>query len=83
MKILFHKKMVEGGAVAEHLNEFNTVISQLTTVDINFDDEVIALLILSSLLESEDELVMVLRNSLGSGTLKFNDVMNILLSEKV
>ena len=27
MKILFNIKMVEGGSIADHLNEFNTVTS--------------------------------------------------------
>lgn len=49
MKRLFNMKMVEGGSVADHLNEFNTVTSQLNSVSVNFDDEVRALLILCSL----------------------------------
>lgn len=45
-------KMVDGETIVEHLNKLNTVASQLTSIGINFDDEVKALLILSSLLES-------------------------------
>ena len=43
--------MLEGGSVADHLNEFNTIINQLSSVKVDFDDEVMALLILCSLLE--------------------------------
>ena len=32
MKRLFNMKMSKGGSVADHLNEFNTVISQLSYV---------------------------------------------------
>jgi hypothetical protein len=52
MKRLFNMKMSEGGSVANHLNEFNTLTSQLSSVKVNFDDEVRALLILCSLPES-------------------------------
>jgi hypothetical protein len=40
MKILFNMKMSEGGSVADHLNEFNTVTNQLSYVKVDFDDEV-------------------------------------------
>ena len=48
MKCLFNMKMSEGGSVADHLNEFNMLISQLSYVKVNFDDEVRDLLILCS-----------------------------------
>ena len=48
MKCLFNMKMAEGGSVADHLNDFNTVTSQLSSVGINFDEEIRALLILCS-----------------------------------
>jgi hypothetical protein len=48
MKRLFNMKMSEGGFVADHLNEFNTVTNQLSSVKVDFDDEVRALLILFS-----------------------------------
>jgi hypothetical protein len=40
MKRLFNMKMSEGGSVAEHLNEFNTVTNQLSSIKVDFDDEV-------------------------------------------
>ena len=48
MKRLFNMNMLEGGYVANHLNEFNTLTSQLSSVNVKFDDEVRALLILCS-----------------------------------
>ena len=48
MKRLFNMKMLEGGFVADHLNEFNTVTNQLSSIKVDFDDEVRALLILCS-----------------------------------
>ena len=38
--------MVEGGIVAEHLREFNTIMSQLSSVGIEFGDEIWAMLVL-------------------------------------
>ena len=64
MKRLFNMKMSEGGSVADHLNEFNTLTNQLSSVKMNFDDEVRALLILCSLPETWNGLVMAVSNCL-------------------
>ena len=45
MKHLFNIKMAEGGSIADHLNYFNTIIGHLSSVGINFDEEIKALLI--------------------------------------
>jgi hypothetical protein len=47
MKRLFNMKMSEGGFVADHLNEFNIVTNKLSSIKVDFDDEVRDLLILS------------------------------------
>ena len=39
-------KMIKGGSIADHLNDFNTITSQFSSVAINFDEEIKALLIL-------------------------------------
>jgi hypothetical protein len=84
MKRLFNMKMLEGGSVADHLNEFNTVTNQLSSVKVDFDDEVRVLLILCSLPESWNDLVMDVSNSVsGSNTLKFVDVVGVILSEEM
>jgi hypothetical protein len=48
MKRLFNMKMSEGGSITDHLNEFNTVTNQLSSVKVEFDGEVMALIILCS-----------------------------------
>ena len=63
MKHLFNMKMSEGGFVVDHLNEFNTLTSQLSSVKVNFDDEVRALLILCSFPERWNSLVMAISKS--------------------
>ncbi|GJZ76500.1 hypothetical protein Tco_0641172 [Tanacetum coccineum] len=50
--LLVNTKMNEGASVADHVNEFNSILSRLMSVDIKLDDEVQALLLLSSLPES-------------------------------
>jgi hypothetical protein len=84
MKRLFNMKMSEGRSIANHLNEFNTVTNQLSSVKVDFHDEVKALLILCSLLETWNGLVMVLINFVsGSNTLEFDDVVGVILSEEM
>ena len=48
VKRLFYMKMLEGGSVVDHLNEFNTFTDQLSSIGVTFDDEVRALLFLCS-----------------------------------
>jgi hypothetical protein len=84
MKRLFNMKMSEGGSVADHINEFNTVTNQLSSIKVDFDDEVRALLILCSLPKRWNSLVMVVSNSISSSnTLKFDDVVGVILSEEM
>ena len=40
MKHLFNIKMLKGGSIANHLNEFNIVTSKLSSIGVTFDDEV-------------------------------------------
>ena len=61
----------------QHANE------QVKSVEINFNDEIRTQILLLILPESQDGLVMVVSNSCGTETLKFNDAVVILLSEEV
>ena len=83
MKHLFNMKMAKGGSITDHLNEFNIVTSQLSSVGVNFDEEIRALLILCSLLESWNGLLMAMITSIPrSSTLKYDDVVGVILSEE-
>ena len=76
--------MLEGGSIANHLNEFHTITNQLSSVGFKFDDKVSAHLILCSLLERWNGLIMVVSNYVsGSNTFKFDDVVGIILSEEM
>ena len=49
MKKLFNLKMAEGMPIIQHLNESKTITNQLSSVEIDFDDEIRALILLASL----------------------------------
>ena len=49
MQRLFHLQMFEGGSVADHINESNIIISQLSLMKINFEEKIKALILMSSL----------------------------------
>ncbi|KAK2366240.1 putative mitochondrial protein [Trifolium repens] len=83
MRRLFNLRMTEGTSTAQHLNELNTVTTQLSSVGIDFDEEVRALILLSSLPESWNATVIAVSSSSGSSNLKFNDVRDLVLSEEI
>uniref|UniRef100_A0A0D3AR70 Retrovirus-related Pol polyprotein from transposon TNT 1-94-like beta-barrel domain-containing protein n=1 Tax=Brassica oleracea var. oleracea TaxID=109376 RepID=A0A0D3AR70_BRAOL len=82
-KPLANNKMEEGGLVAAHVNEFNTIVNQLSSVEIEFDDEVRALILLASLPNSWEPMRAVVSNSVGTQKLRFNDVRDRILAEEV
>ena len=83
MKKLFNLKMVEGASVAQHLNEFNTITNQLSSVEIDFDDEIHALIVLESLPNNWEAVRMIVSNSAGKSKLSYEDVRDLVLSEEV
>ena len=78
---LFDLKMVDSSSVANHINEFNMIITQLAYVKINFEDEIKALILLSSLPESWDIIVSAVSSARGSNALKYDDIRDVILSE--
>ncbi|GKA80076.1 retrovirus-related pol polyprotein from transposon TNT 1-94 [Tanacetum coccineum] len=71
---LVNTKMNEGASVADHVNEFNSILSRLKSVDIKFDDEVQAPLSLSSLPESWSSTGTAVSGSTRSSKLKFDNI---------
>ena len=82
-KKLFNLKMTENASVAQHLNEFNTITNQLSFVEIDFDDEICALIVLASLLNSWEVMRMAVSNSTGKEKLKYNDIQDLILVEEI
>ena len=83
MKKLFNLKMAKNALVAQHLNEFNTITNQLSSVEIDFDDEISALIVLASLPNSWEAIRMAISNSTGKEKLKYNDIRDLILAEEI
>ncbi|GFS43661.1 hypothetical protein Acr_00g0086260 [Actinidia rufa] len=82
MRRLMNLKLQRETTVAEHTSEFQSLVNQLTSVDLQFDDEMQALLLLSSLLESWETLVVSLSNSTPNGKLTTSMIMDALFNEE-
>jgi transposase InsO family protein len=72
--------MKYGGSVHEHLNEFNSLISKLMAVDVKIDPEEKAILLLCSMPESWDNLIMSLSHATA---LDIDSVVSSLLTEEL
>ena len=83
MKKLFNLKMAENALVAQHLNGFNTITNRLSSVKIDFDDEIRALIVLASLPNSWKAMRMAVSNSTGKEKLKYNDIRDLILTEEI
>jgi hypothetical protein len=71
--------MRDGDSVAENLNTFNTVVIQLVSVEIKNSDEYKCIILLFSLPDSWDSMVVPIGSNTNS--LKFDEVVSSLLSE--
>ncbi|KAL6498549.1 hypothetical protein OROHE_026490 [Orobanche hederae] len=80
---LVNQKMAEGAPVADHINEFNSTISRLGSVDIKFDDEVLALMLLSSLPDSWSGVVTAVSSTSGTTKFTYRGIQDMILSEGV
>ncbi|MCO5588543.1 hypothetical protein L7F22_047274 [Adiantum nelumboides] len=83
MKKLVRLSMKEDSSVISHLNEFNSLYSQLTSKGLNFDDEMKAIFLLCSLPASWDTFNTAISNSTHGGKLAFSDVTSALLTKEI
>ena len=83
MRNLFNLKMSEGANVVDHVNQINVLLTQLSSVEINFDDELRALILLSSLPESWEQVATSVSSSIGHGKLKWDDIRDLIISEEI
>ena len=80
-KKLCNLRMKYGDSVTEHLNAFNTVVSQLASVDIKISDEDKCISLLCSLPDSWDSLVIAIGSN--ATTLQFDEIASALLMEEM
>jgi hypothetical protein len=80
-KNMYNLRIRDGDSMIEHLNAFKTMVSQLLSVDIKISDEDNCIILLCSLTDLWDSLVM----SIGSNTttLSFDDMVSSLFSEEM
>jgi len=81
MKKLYNLKMKEGASVTKHLNAFNIITNQLAFVKIILDNEIRAILLMSSMPESWENLIVAMSTSTTTRTLKFDDASGSLMNE--
>ena len=74
IKKLFNLKKAEGTPGAQHLNEFNTITNQLSSVKIKFDNEVHVLILLASLPNNWEVMRVAVSNSARKSKLKYDDI---------
>ena len=72
----------EGTSIAQHLNEMKSLVNQLSAMKLVLDDELQALLLLNSLPDSWETLVVSLSNSAPDGIMRMNHVTGSLLNEE-
>ena len=76
-------KYQDGSSMADHMNAFQGLINQMTLLDVLLLDEVLALLLLESLLNSWETLVATLGNPRPEGKhLSLARVKSSLLNEE-
>eukprot|EP00253_Pinus_taeda_P025328 PITA_25328 len=77
-KKLYNLRMKDGDSVKKHMNAFNTVVSQLSSVDIKISDEDKCISLLCSLPDSWDSLVIAIGSNATS--LQFDEIVSALLT---
>ena len=80
-KKLYNLRMKDGDLVTEHLNAFNTMVSQLLSIDIKISNEDKCIRLLCSLLDSCDSLVIAIGSN--AIALQFDEIVSSLLMEEM
>lgn len=79
---LVNLKYRDNKSINEHTSEFQDLVNQLATAQMDLEDELQALLLLSSLPKSWETLVVSLNNSAPDGKLTMSGVKDALLHEE-
>eukprot|EP00253_Pinus_taeda_P019136 PITA_19136 len=80
-KKLYKLRMKDGDLMTKHLNAFNTMVSQLESVDIKISDEDKCISLLFSLLDSWDSLVIAIGSN--ATALQFDEIVSALPTEEM
>jgi hypothetical protein len=80
-KKLYNLRMRDGDSMVEHLNAFNTMVSQLVSIEIKISDEDKCISLRCSLPDLWDSLVVAIDSN--TNALRFDEVVSSLLSEEM
>ncbi|KAL8097175.1 hypothetical protein AgCh_030328 [Apium graveolens] len=83
IRLLVATRLNEGDCVADRVNEFNSILARMTSMDIKFDVEVQALLLASSLSDSWSGFVTTINNLSGSGKITFDGVRDSIIGKYI
>ena len=78
---MYNVRMKYGDLVTKHLNAFNTVVSQLLSIDIKISEEDKRISLLCSLPDSWDSLVIAIGSN--ATALHFDEIVSSLLTEEM
>jgi hypothetical protein len=80
-KTLYYLRMDDGDSMMEHINSFDTLVSQLVFVDINMEEEDKCITLLCYFSKFGDNIIVEI-GSTNQSTLKFEVVVSSLLSKE-
>ena len=83
IKQLLALKYTDGTSMTDHLNNFQGIMNQLSSMGIKFDEEVQGLLLLGSLPDSWEILRMSLSNSAPDGVISMDLAKSSVLNEEM
>ncbi|GKE78809.1 hypothetical protein Tco_1544929 [Tanacetum coccineum] len=79
---LYAFRMTESTSVTKHINNLNTLFNQLTSLSCNIEPQERVKILLQSLPESYDQLIISLTSNVLSDYLVFDDVATAILEEE-
>ncbi|CAA0834704.1 Unknown protein [Striga hermonthica] len=82
MRCLVNMKLKSGTSVAEHTSEFQSLVNQLSCVEMPLGDKMQSLLLLSYLPDSGETLVVTLKNSASNGKLSMSVFKDALYNDE-
>lgn len=78
---LMNLRYKEGTSISDHLNYFQGLLDQLSGMGIKFDDEVLGLWLLNTLLDSWETFRVSITNSASDGVVSLQSVKGSVLNE--
>ena len=76
-------KYKDGADITKHLNNFQGLINQATTLNLNLDDEVQALLLFSSLPDNQEKMMISISNLALNGLLTMDISKEVMMNEEL